>query len=249
MNHKKIIDTLLKTIETVPDSKVISITRGAHIVGVESRRMGLATWAWSGSHPIPREKLPRQEPPGSAKELAQLIRDDNPLNASLGIAALNALLPDLPDRALVPVNAKQLLLDLGEGKRVAVLGHFPFVEQLRKKFKDLMVFEKKPRPGDIHADLIPEKLPRADLVALTATTISNKTLGDIFASCSSTATKIIVGPSTPLTPALFDLGFDYIAGTIVQDNTVVKQGIAQDIPFKQLKGVKHVIMGKKKIKP
>ncbi|MFO7750728.1 MAG: hypothetical protein R6V54_11620 [Desulfobacteraceae bacterium] len=38
MNHKTVIDTLLKTIETLPDEKVVSITRGAHIVGVESKR-------------------------------------------------------------------------------------------------------------------------------------------------------------------------------------------------------------------
>ncbi|MFO7884724.1 MAG: DUF364 domain-containing protein [Desulfobacteraceae bacterium] len=246
MHHLKIIELLLDTIKDIPDHKIQSITCGAHIAGVESLNMGLATWAWGGREPVPFEKLPAPETYTSAGELAQLIQDNNPLNASLGMAALNSLLPEPARESLEPINAKDLILSLGKGKKVAIIGHFPFVKQLKNQFEDLMVFEKKPQPGDISADLIPEKMPRADLVALTATTIANKTLGGILDHCSKNAVKIIIGPSTPLTPALFDLGFSFIAGSLVRNREIARQGIKADISFKQLKGVDHVIMTRDK---
>ncbi|MDY0374282.1 MAG: DUF364 domain-containing protein, partial [Desulfobacterium sp.] len=54
--------------------------------------------------------------------------------------------------------------------------------------------------------------------------------------------KLIIGPSTPVTPALFELGFDYVAGVVVRDRELVKQGIKEGVSFKQLKGVSHVIL-------
>lgn len=244
MHHNTIISTLLTTIDSISDHDITGITLGGHITGVESRNMGLATWAWEGIHPLPRDQFPFYDPQWSARQTAQLLRDTNSLAASLGLAALNSLLPAPCDTQFESINAKELVLSLGEGKTVAVLGHFPFVAQLKKKFKNLMVFEKKPKPGDISADLIPDLLPEADLVALTATTLSNHSLGDVLSFCSPRAIKIMVGPSTPLTPALFDLGFDYLAGTLVQERAVVKNGITRDLPFKQLKGVTHVIIGR-----
>ncbi|MEA3333288.1 MAG: DUF364 domain-containing protein [Pseudomonadota bacterium] len=104
------------------------------------------------------------------------------------------------------------------------------------------VFEKKPQSRDLAADLIPQHLPSADIVAITATTVSNKTLAGILSHCSPSATKLILGPSTPLSPALFELGFDYIAGTVVKDKDLARQGIENGLAFKHLQGVKHVIL-------
>jgi len=246
MHHLEITQLLLDTITPLPDHKIQGITCGAHIAGVESRNMGLATWAWGGREPVPFEKLPAAGENTSARELARLIKTDNPLEASLGMAALNSLIPEPARENLETINAKDLILGLGKNKKVAIIGHFPFVKQLRNQFEDLMVFEKKPQPGDISADRIPEKMPQADLVAVTATTIANKTLGGILDCCSKNAVKIIIGPSTPLTPALFDLGFSFIAGSLVRDRDTARQGIKANIPFKQLKGVDHVIMARDK---
>lgn len=245
MNHRELTNTILKSVENISDQKITSLTYGSHIVGVESSlKMGLATWAWQGSHPVPLNNLPDPGNTYSAKELARLIHDDNPLKASLGLAALNSLLPDIEPENLTDINAGDLILKIGKGKKVAIVGHFPFVEKMREQFNDLMVFEKKPQPGDLDAKLIPEKMPAAEMVALTATTISNKTLGDILSWCSKDSVKLIIGPSTPICSAMFDIGFDYVAGTIVKDKIIVKQGIDQGLPFKQLKGVQHVIMSK-----
>ena len=104
------------------------------------------------------------------------------------------------------------------------------------------MFEKSPKPGDLESNLIPKHLPSADIVAITATTLANGSLAGILASCQPSAVKLIIGPSTPVTPALFELGFDYVAGSVVRDRGLVKQGIKEGVSFKQLKGVGHVIL-------
>jgi uncharacterized protein (DUF4213/DUF364 family) len=241
MTHPQFIQLLLKEIDRTADCPVTAITYGAHMVAVESSKTGVATWAWT-DHPVPLESLPEPVKSDSAKNIARMIADENPLTASLGMAALNAILPDLPSRNLIDRNAGALTLDLGKGKNVAVIGHFPFVEKMKGKFRQFMVFEKKPRSGDLEESCIPEKLPSADVVAVTATTIANKSLGHILAHCRKDAVKLIIGPSTPMCSAMFELGFDYVAGSIVEDTARLKQGIVEGCSFKQAKGVKHVIL-------
>jgi hypothetical protein len=241
MNQKQLIDLVLSQLDNLPDHEVTRVTYGAHIVGVESRTIGLATWA-CGKHPIPFDHLPVFDGPSSAKELAQLLHEEDSLKSSLGMAALNSLLPDPAPEDVVDVNAGDLVLELGKEKVVAVIGHFPFVERMKGKFKELIVFEKKPQSGDLDAGLIPERLPSADIVALTATTFSNGSLAGILSSCSPSATKLVIGPSTPVSPVLFELGFDYVAGIVVKDREIVWKGIEDGCSFKQIRGVSHIIM-------
>ena len=167
MNHnqtqKEMIDFILGQLDTIPDQPVTRLTYGAHIVAVESQSMGLATWA-SEKHPVPIDDLPHPDQTVSVKELSQLLHDDNPLKSSLGLAALNSLLPDPVPDDLVDINAGDLIMDLGKGKYVVVIGHFPFVERMQGCFKEFMVFEKKPQSGDLEAELIPNHLPSADIV-------------------------------------------------------------------------------------
>lgn len=243
MDHSNVISLILNEIKKVEDHEVSSISYGAHVVGVESRKMGLATWS-GGRHPVSLENMPEAGQQSSAKALAEYLKSDNPLESSLGLAAVNSLLPDAPKANLINVNAGDLILELGKNKKVAVIGHFPFVAKMQQKFDDLMVFEKLPGKGDLEEKLIPEKLPEADLIAITATTISNKTLGNILDYCSPNSIKMLIGPSTPVNKALFDLGFHYLAGSIVEDKKTIKEGIIAGYPFKHLKGVQHVILKK-----
>ncbi len=241
MNQKQLIDIVLSQLDTIPDQEITRFTYGAHVVGLESRTMGLATWA-CGKHPIPFDQLPALEGSCSAKELAQLLHEDDPLKSSLGMAALNSLLPDPSPDDVVDVNAADLILELGKEKVVAVIGHFPFVERMKGKFKELIVFEKQPQAGDLDAGLIPERLPSADIVAVTATTFSNGSLAGILSNSSESATKLIIGPSTPVSSTLFELGFDYVAGIVVDDREKVCQGIEGGCSFKQLQGARHIIL-------
>ena len=118
---------------------------------------------------------------------------------------------------------------------------FPFVEKMGEHFDDFKVLEKNPRNGDLDEREASRILPRADLVAITATTLANGTLAGILATAAPDALKMLIGPSTPLCTALFDVGIDILAGTLVTDCHLTKKCIISGCSFKQLKGVRHVV--------
>ncbi len=62
--------------------------------------------------------------------------------ASIGLAAINSLI-EIVDEAIVPVNASDILMDTGRGKNIAIIGHFPFVEDLKKGGKKSLGHREK----------------------------------------------------------------------------------------------------------
>ena len=135
MSHS-ILDDL---IASLPDDRtpVRSVTVGAHWTAVCSRHCGLATTI-IGEKPHDHATVVRDA--GrlhlmTAQELARYARSDNLLEAGIGIAAINSLL-DMDERDAVEINASELLMKRGEGKNVALVGHFPFIPRLRKSVKN-----------------------------------------------------------------------------------------------------------------
>lgn len=183
----------------------------------------------------------------SARQLAELVRSRRPLEAGIGMAAINALL-DVEGAqfncALTEVNARELILERGRGKNVVVVGHFPFVRNIQDIAATCWVLEQRPHPGDLDAGRADEVLPRADVVALTGTSIMNHTFEALMELCSPEAYVVALGPSTPLSPVLFDYGVDVIAGAQVVDIERTLRYISQGATFKQVKGVKLLSMSK-----
>jgi uncharacterized protein (DUF4213/DUF364 family) len=54
----------------------------------------------------------------------------------------------------------------------------------------------------------------------------------------------VLGPSTPLSPLLFQHGATYISGTHVIDEKVVLQAVAQGAVFQQLEGVRLLTLSR-----
>ena len=71
----------------------------------------------------------------SAQDLAAYALSDNPLETSIGIAAINSLL-EVHEEDAVEMNASEVLKQKGAGKNIALVGHFlsPVFEMLRKIF-------------------------------------------------------------------------------------------------------------------
>jgi len=105
----------------------------------------------------------------STRELVELARSDSLLEASIGLAAINALL-DVDEDACVEMNADEGLIRLC-------------------------------RPG-------------------------------VFV--------LVLGPTTPLSPVLFDYGANVISGTLVTDPETVLRYISQGASFRQVKRGKSV---------
>lgn len=104
------------------------------------------------------------------------------------------------------------------GKKVAVIGHFPYLETRFAPICDLKILERKPQPGDYPDPACEYILHDQDFVFMTGITLINKTAPRLL-QLSRNAQTIIVGPSAPMTTILFDFGVNAIAGFLPEDVT------------------------------
>jgi uncharacterized protein (DUF4213/DUF364 family) len=177
----------------------------------------------------------------TGRGLVELLRSPNTLEASIGMAALNALL-EVDEARCTELNARDVILERGAGARVAIVGHFPFVERVRRAASECWVLELDPRPGDLPAERAAQVLPQADVVALTGTSLINHTFDELVSLCRPDAYIIVLGGSTPLAPVLFDWGVDALSGTRVIDVGAVLDAVSQGASFRQIPGKQLLTM-------
>ena len=231
-----ILDDLLARLPD--DVAVRSVLVGAHWTVVCSRHCGLASTV-TGDKPHAHEQVRNvgRLHLKSARELAEYARSDNPLEASLGVAAINSLL-DVDERNAVEINAAEMLAEQGRGKNVALVGHFPFIPKLRQAVGQLWVIEQRPSEGEYPAESAADLIPRADVVALTGSALINHTLDGLLALCKPDSLVMVLGPSTPLSPVLFEHGATIISGARVVDEVAVMRTVSQGATFQQVEGVR-----------
>ena len=230
-----ILDDLLTTL---PDAPVRTVLVGAHWTVVCSHGCGLAstiTGDLPHGHAAVRDA--GQLHLKRARELAEYARSDNPLEVSIGVAAINSLL-DVDESRAVEVNAAHVLAERGRGRNVALVGHFPFIARLREQVGQLWVIEQRPTESEHPAAAAADLIPQADVVALTGSALINGTLGGLLALCRPDALVMVLGPSTPLSPVLFAHGATLISGTRVKDEAAVLRTVGQGATFQQVEGVR-----------
>jgi uncharacterized protein len=169
----------------------------------------------------------------SAHELAEGVLSDFPLERSVGMAALNAMLPE-PEGKVTERNAGELAAEKGAGKTIGVVGWFPFIPQL-KTVATVEVFEKDPDTGYALTESRRERLARCDGLCITATALLNGTLAGLLEAAPASAWKILVGPSAPLCREALDLGFDAVCGARVSDPAAVVRVIQEGGCFQQIR--------------
>lgn len=176
-------------------------------------------------------------------ELAQLARSTSLMEASIGFAAINALLSPQP-QPWVDLNAEEVIARHGAGKKVALVGHFPFVPRLREIAGTLWVLELDPREDDLPATAAAEVIPQADIVAITGTTLLNHTFDSLMALRKPDALTLVLGPSTPPSPRLFNHGVHLISTALVEDVDSVLRAVCQGANFRQIRrqGVRLVTL-------
>jgi len=111
----------------------------------------------------------------TSAELAQLSLSTDIEKASLGLAAINSLIPIDMSRC-TEANAGHIIMEKGKSKSVSIIGHFPFVDDLRNVAKNLWVIEKWQKPGDYPEEDATLYLPQSDVIAISSTTLINHTL-------------------------------------------------------------------------
>ena len=176
----------------------------------------------------------------SALELAEYAKSDNLLEASIGMATINSLI-DIDETKCDAENALDVLIEKGEGKDIAVVGHFPWIPKLRQVARKLWVLEQRPQAGDLPAEAAEDILPKADVVAITGTSLINHTAEKLL-DLAKGSFIVMVGPTSPLSPVLFDWGVDVVSGTKVVEPEKMLRSISEGAIFPQVQGVKLMNM-------
>ena len=242
------VDTILEAAAEAPAADLIDLRVGSFWVVVHTGLgAGMASVLRSedhlhGSHPIRAAgELHRRTP----QELTGLLRSDSPPESAIGLAAANALLGPTAEN-LCDEKAVANMRERGRGRKVAMIGHFPFADALREECDQLWVFERglNRQQEDLGEEAMEQLLPQADVVAVTATTLLNQTLPTVLDGVRPDAFVMLLGPSTPLTPLLFRFGFDVLCGTIVDDPERVLRAVEQGAVTSQITGVRRVCLWK-----
>ncbi|HEX7555228.1 MAG TPA: DUF364 domain-containing protein [Leptolinea sp.] len=226
------------------DQPVSEILIGLHWTMVTSRHTGLA--ATNGDAPCcysqDIENVGHLQN-RSVFELIELLYSSHPLEVSVGMAALNSII-DYDPATTVEYNARDLLLEKGNHKNVAIIGHFPFGELLREKATNLWVLELNPAPGEFDASEAENLLPRADVIGLTATTLMNGTFENLSRLFPSNALIVMMGPSTPMSSVIFNYGVEILAGSKVTDSGALSRFIGQGSTLHKVDGLKRITIAR-----
>jgi uncharacterized protein (DUF4213/DUF364 family) len=237
----KLLDDLIATLNT--EAKVRDIRLGLFHSAVLSRNCGLAAT-------LPRDALRQEQAslkePGrllekSALELARMSYSDNILEAAIGMATINSLL-EVDEEKCLELNAGELIAEKGRDKKVVIVGHFPFVPQLRQTTKELWVIEKNQRQGDLAEAEAENLLPQANVVGITGTAFTNHTIEPLLKLCRPKAYVVIIGDTAPLSPRLFDYGIDAVCGTKVVEAETALRCVSQGATYPQIEGIRQLTM-------
>jgi uncharacterized protein (DUF4213/DUF364 family) len=233
----KIIDNLLSSLNYSYQVKDIRI--GPFQTAVVTHKCGLASTPHdAGQHhglsPVAEAGSLLEK---DAKTLAFLAKSSSQMEAAIGMATINSMI-EVDERYCAELNAADLLAKKGEGKKIAIVGHFPFVPRLRNTAKEIWVIEKSPREGDRPESEAKNLIPQADVVGITGTAFINHTIERLLLLCSPRAYIVILGGTVPLSTRLFDYGINAVSGTVVTNTESVLRGVSQGATFRQISGKK-----------
>ncbi|MGD0657735.1 MAG: DUF364 domain-containing protein [Syntrophorhabdales bacterium] len=175
-------------------------------------------------------------------QIVDEILSGNPLKKTMGIAVLNALSTLCwEERPLVTYSIKRGLdamdeLAIPDGSYVIVVGALipalRALKQRREPFGILELDASTLKPDEMKY-LIPqerasEKVPQADMLIITGTTLINDSLEDLLSMRKPGARVIVMGPTASMLPeAFFRRGVSLLGGIIVTEADRVLDVIAE----------------------
>ncbi len=173
------------------------------------------------------------------KQLASGIKSWNITEAAMGHAAVNAYYnsPEMAEKNGLTLtdslhsedrNADPFITYQRDvaGKKVVVIGHFPYLEQLFRPVCDLYIIENYPYIGDYPEQAAEYLVPGCDFAFFGALTIIDKRLPRLL-ELAGDAFVGIVGPVTTLSPVLFEYGVDELDGIVIKDTAIAERVIKE----------------------
>ncbi|MFH1830288.1 MAG: DUF364 domain-containing protein [Pseudomonadota bacterium] len=176
----------------------------------------------------------------SAMQLARYALSDDWTEASVGVAAINSLITPDP-KQITSINGVDILLERAAGAKVAMVGHFPFSDKIKEVAKELCILELRPDKGDLDASEASRVIPKVDVVIVTGTTLINHTFENI-AEMAKKSYMMLLGPTTILSPVLFDYGADAICGVRVVDPALTIRHLSEGGSFRRIQGTEQIAL-------
>jgi hypothetical protein len=139
-----------------------------------------------------------------AATLLGLAASEHPVERAVGFATANAL-ASLRDPPFVTGNLADVL-PAAPGQRVLTFGYFhSLMPRLQARGLEVRFTELRPveGPDPVPASELDAVLATSDWVLVTGETLANGTLPGILARLPPAGRLVLLGPSTPLDPALF----------------------------------------------
>ncbi len=169
---------------------------------------------------------------GGLRALAALVRSDNPVLVAVGIAAVNAACA-----AAAPAGTDGNGLDLfrAVASRTVVVGRFPGIAD---RVPGCTVVEREPGPGELAENAAGPAIAAAAGLVITASAVANGGVSRYLALAAGNPplTVALVGPGTPLAPALFQAGLHILSGTLVTDADAAARIVGEGGAVKALAG-------------
>lgn len=133
------------------------------------------------------------------RDVANVLRWDSPLRASIGVAAMNAFY-NRPDRlnTLLPSEFGANL-----GGRVTVIGELPELERSLREFCDVTAL---PLPECCQLDAAYDAAMKADFAFISGDALTNRTLPALLERVGERTRVSLTGVSVPAAPVLFAFG-------------------------------------------
>lgn len=186
-------------------------------------------------------QTPRRDSPGcqpirdagslnnlNAKTAASWIKSNNPMEKAIGMASINATYNRYDLNGELQ-NGLDTFADV-EGP-VTVVGRFP---GLKERINDLKIIEKEPREDEYPEDAAAELFQISTGIIITAATLVNGSAPNLFELAKGKRIAL-VGPGTPMAPALFEVGIEVLAGLVIEDVNGAADIISQSGAVRGLK--------------
>lgn len=227
---KQLREYLLKN---VPERKISDLRIGLIYTGIllDDGKAGVA-YAFSenfsdchsffaGSRPVKGR---------STHEVLRCLGSSNMVEASVGIATVNALINQ--EREETQGGDVLDALELKETDRVVMVGAFvPMISHLKERVRELLIFELQDQLGEgvLSAEKAFHELPQCDVALITSTSLINGTMDLLIeAAVKGCRDVVLLGPSTPLLPEIFKpLGVTMLSGLMVTDPPGILQVVSE----------------------
>ena len=154
------------------------------------------------------------------RTLAELVYSSNPMEAILGMAAINAF----HNRADAGGSAENGLAAFTDAHGpVIVVGRFPGLDKYIREYR---IVEREPRPDEFPESAFADLVKESAGIIITASSLGNKSAEAMFELARGKRIAI-VGPGTPLAPSLHASGVEVLAGSVVRDADLAATIVAQ----------------------